>query len=753
MLFSLVMQSSTLRSKDRNILLYNESARPLPVGQLAQYKDVDLAVESHRAEGRTEKKAVQAVAEEIITQWTDLTTIKVSHLSSVIRKINGLRNARAAKLKNPARDGSKVATSVESNRKGAGKERKSSCSKLDLHQVSKQLFDIRALNAEVGPHDKAFLEDQVGPRVIHRFVKKVSGAGDDEFAEPDKLNNNTGNSKSNGTVGGTVEPEPEPGSSTDLDDANAAQSSQSSSSSNDESSNSSSDEEEAIDDPDYEGCKVASAKTRPQKIVEPQLFELGERHGFSASALMDVHNLYSDPENKISKSGILGKRKSARLDAAIPDFSDIQVEALGFDERKDQVRSATGEMIVEEHVAVILYPGNLYAGHFAPEKGDAKSVAKGLLEFCSERNICLDNLKALVSDGCEKMVGWRKGLHSSVEKELKRPLQRCLCYFHHLENGFKAVFEFYGYDSKGPTSLGPLWNPLINLDSLHKEKTVKFKVLPNPELLEILESMDTSEFSNDHQIFFGLLMVVLTGIENSFVWRKIGPVVLSRFATTETRALRKYISTENPSYELQRMVHFIVYVWGHMYIVSKPHQEHSFSGPSLLLQETQLAKKYLNEAEFEVFLGSLNYNGEYAHPENVLLGLLCSKSKDERELGVEIILKIRNTPQPKRRGRAPGPRKFKRCDWEINPDCNSLSTLCKKPLELACTEPPYTMAMTDMQIQSIVDEPLLVAGIPLTTVSVERAIKEVTRASKLASTCLERDGVIQQTLKARMKRK
>ena len=88
------MQSSTLRSKDRNILLYNESARPLPAGQLAQYKDVDLAVESQRAKGLTEKKAVATVAEELISQWTDLTSIKVSHLSSVIRKINGLRNSR-----------------------------------------------------------------------------------------------------------------------------------------------------------------------------------------------------------------------------------------------------------------------------------------------------------------------------------------------------------------------------------------------------------------------------------------------------------------------------------------------------------------------------------------------------------------------------------------------------------------------------------------------------------------------------------
>ena len=42
------------------------------------------------------------------------------------------------------------------------------------------------------------------------------------------------------------------------------------------------------------------------------------------------------------------------------------------------------------------------------------------------------------------------------------------------------------------------------------------------------------------------------------------------------------------------------------------------------------------ELTFEVFLASLNRNGEFAHPEteNVILGLLCSEISEEKNLGV-----------------------------------------------------------------------------------------------------------------------
>ena len=70
---------------------------------------------------------------------------------------------------------------------------------------------------------------------------------------------------------------------------------------------------------------------------------------------------------------------------------------------------------------------------------------------------------------------------------------------------------------------------------------------------------------------------------------------------------------------------------------------------------TLYQKNYLT---FEVFLASLNRNGEFAHPEteNVILGLLCSEISEERNLGVKLIIKIRNKLKDRRRV---WPRQFK----------------------------------------------------------------------------------------------
>ena len=735
---------SGLRSRDRNIQVHGESARHLPSSQLPLGRDVDLAVEAHRKDGMTEKIAVQTVASDIADLWTSLTSIKVSPLTSIIRKIDNLRKARNVVVKNLTTTKGVKSSSDHQKRKGPGKMHKGG-SKVDFSEVSQKLFDIRSPSALISSADLAFLEDQKGPREISRFATKVFSAGDNANVNvvTSGVRNNNGSSET--AEVGAAEPEPctEPENSTEASSTSNSIAEPCESSESSESDWS----DDQDNDPDFEfKGKTLGAGVGHAKQIAPELLMMSERYGFSNGAVMNLHNLNATSDNRLSLSTVLRKRKAARLDA-IPDFSGMVFTGIGFDERIDLTRSKTGEMVKEEHVAVVLFPGSVFAGHFSPEAGDAATVAKGLIEFCAERKICLDSVKAIISDGCEKNVGWKKGSHASLETQLNRPLQRILCFFHHEELGFRAVWEFHGFDSKGPTSLGEVWDPLINREDLHKLPIVKFEKMPNPELLSIILRTDTSDFSTDHWISFHLLWFVITGESNKSVKRKIGPIVLSRFTTSETRILRRYVSTENPSFELRRMVHFLVYVWGHIYLVSKPLQDNKrFSGPQLLLKETCLARKFLSPDEFQVLMVSLNRNGEFAHPENILLGLLCSESLDERQLGVDLILKIRN--KPRGRGRKAWPRKFRRSDWEINPDCSSLSDLCRKPIHDVCTEPPYTMSLSDQELESILLEPLVV-DLPLTTVSVERAIKEVTRASKAASNSLERDGVIHQTLKAR----
>merc|ERR1711884_585248 len=84
---------------------------------------------------------------------------------------------------------------------------------------------------------------------------------------------------------------------------------------------------------------------------------------------------------------------------------------------------------------------------------------------------------------------------------------------------------------------------------------------------------------------------------------------------------------------------------------------------------------------------------------------------------------------------------------------NEILTLNQHSLRSAAYEPPATKIYSEAQLRSFVLSPLEVT-IPLSSVAVERAVKDVTRASAfVGSSELERDGFIQNTIQHRKKHK
>lgn len=77
-------------------------------------------------------------------------------------------------------------------------------------------------------------------------------------------------------------------------------------------------------------------------------------------------------------------------------------------------------------------------------------------------------------------------------------------------------------------------------------------------------------------------------------------------------------------------------------------------------------------------------------------------------------------------------------------------SLNSEPLESAKTEPPITLSLSGPQLMALEDKPLEV-GLPMTSVAVERAIKDVTAAATVSADSLERDGFIFQIRGARAK--
>ena len=115
-----------------------------------------------------------------------------------------------------------------------------------------------------------------------------------------------------------------------------------------------------------------------------------------------------------------------------------------------------------------------------------------------------------------------------------------------------------------------------------------------------------------------------------------------------------WISEEEPSFEQQRIIHYLVFAWGPVFLTSKL-KNRMEDGSRLLLLEMMLAKKYCSDPEFSLLKESMNHNGQFGHPENILVSLLSSTQADERRKAVNIIFDIRergpqvwNTPTGQR---------------------------------------------------------------------------------------------------------
>ena len=121
---------------------------------------------------------------------------------------------------------------------------------------------------------------------------------------------------------------------------------------------------------------------------------------------------------------------------------------------------------------------------------------------------------------------------------------------------------------------------------------------------------------------------------------KIGPVVTSRFTTTQTRCIRLWLSEENPSFELTRVVNYLVYVWAEVFLMVK-HRNSMVQAPRVLLLEVMLTKKHCTNPESALLADSLSFNGQMAHHESILLAMLASNEVEERKLAIDIIFRIR----------------------------------------------------------------------------------------------------------------
>lgn len=133
----------------------------------------------------------------------------------------------------------------------------------------------------------------------------------------------------------------------------------------------------------------------------------------------------------------------------------------------------------------------------------------------------------------------------------------------------------------------------------------------------------------------------------------------------------------------------------------------------------------------------------WAHPENVLVALLCSDDMSQRVFAVDTIVALRA-------GREQGStavRAFK-VPQTVNLKASDLKTLIDWKAE-TITEPVFTANMSLVQLDSLKVAPLELPPYSLHTQSCERAVKLVTEAAESVCGWARRDGFIRTQLRNR----
>ncbi|KAL4720604.1 hypothetical protein ACJJTC_006946 [Scirpophaga incertulas] len=425
--------------------------------------------------------------------------------------------------------------------------------------------------------------------------------------------------------------------------------------------------------------------------------------------------------------------------------SSITENKLYFDGRKDDtivVQEAHSKrfkrVVKEEHYVLIQEPGNIFLGHVTPNSGSAEDIATSIISYLTSNDISLDELVVIGCDGTNVNTGLKNGIIRRIETHLGKPLQWAVCLLHFNELPFRHLFQYLDGKS-GPNSLkGPIGEKLIKCETL---PVVQFESI-DCQIPEI----DKKTLSKDQKYLLEISEAIKSGeCPKDLSIRDPGPLSHSRWLTTANRALRLYISQENPTAEFQEIVIFILKSYMPMWFCIKKTKLFT-DGPKLVHQSIETSR-YLKDELKAVIDPVIERNGFFAHPEHVMITMTQDPRKHIRELGLRRIIKARERDQKRKTIRTYVAPKlnFSATDYtELNDWTN-----CQ------FSSPPLLKDVTDDELKTYIKTEevpkweILSQKMPVHTQAVERSVKLVSEASAKVCGSAARDGYIRTTLKSR----
>ena len=431
-------------------------------------------------------------------------------------------------------------------------------------------------------------------------------------------------------------------------------------------------------------------------------------------------------------------------------YREEDIKCILFDGRKNWTKvmekdEETGKyyqsQVKMEHIVVTSEPGGEYLFHFVPseatrEEKAAKQVANKIVDWILKYGV-ETSLDSLGGDSTNSNTGWEGGSFTHVEKMLGQKKMWLVCFLHTNELPLRHLME--GLDGRtnsdhsfsGP--IGKLLNDVVNLDI--NPRFTPITVGPPP--IELDDDV-IDDLSTDQKYGYRIVMAIRAGVVSvDLANMDIGPICHSRWLTFANRVCRMYASKHGFKGKnltnLKLLVEFIIGVYFPMWFEAKV--KHSFiNGPRLVLKQLELVRLQKKKVQ-DIVAPTIARSAWYSHSEAVLQTLLCSDDMEERAFAVDTILKLRKGEDQgdlSNRIRVHGD--------TFNPSAKKLAELCS--WESNVFEPVLTCPLSVAEINVFKEKPMVVPHRPVHGQSMERAVKEVTRACESVFGEEARDGFI-----------
>ena len=231
-------------------------------------------------------------------------------------------------------------------------------------------------------------------------------------------------------------------------------------------------------------------------------------------------------------------------------YAEKPLECLLLDGKTDLTKVRTiGEngkvlkrTILEEHIILVGQPGDVFLGHVAPEKKDAKSVAQSIWTFLVEQDDTED-LKVIGGDSTVHNTGHKGGIFFFIQEWIGHRLLISVCKLHTNELPLRHVIKFLGIPTLSNNKFGGELGELIcgsiellpfdpNFERI-KDDRVVFPRLPE----EIINDLST-----DQRYAYRILALIMgEDVDLAFLDHKIGDVNHCRWLTTGDRFCSLYV--------------------------------------------------------------------------------------------------------------------------------------------------------------------------------------------------------------------